>query len=68
MVIVRLVLLSYYLLNHYRVFTDILFGVLLYYMLFVQSRRMAPASKGALLNIHYYYYYKSTTLNVFIHF
>jgi len=27
---------NYYLLNHYRVFTDILIGVLLYYILFVQ--------------------------------
>ena len=34
-----------------------LFGVLLYYILFVQRLWMAPASKGALLNIHYYYYY-----------
>ena len=48
---------NYYLLNHYRFFTDILFGVLLYYILFVQRLWMAPASKGALLNIHYYYYY-----------
>jgi len=38
-------------------FTDIIFGVLLYYILFVQGLWMAPASKGALLNIHYYYYY-----------
>jgi len=30
------ILNNYYLLNHYRVFTDILFGVLLYYILFVQ--------------------------------
>ena len=48
---------NYHLLNHYRVFTDTLFGVLLYYILFVQRLWMAPASKGALLNIHYYYYY-----------
>jgi len=34
-----------------------LFGVLLYYILFVQRLWMAPASKGALLNIHYCYYY-----------
>ena len=27
---------NYYLLNHYRVFTDILFQVLLFYILFVQ--------------------------------
>ena len=44
-------------LNHYRVFTDKLFGVLLYYILCVQRLWTAPASKGALLNIHYYYYY-----------
>ena len=36
--------------------TDILCGVLLYYVVFVQHFSMAPASKGALLNIHYYYY------------
>ena len=47
---------NYYLLNHYRVLTDILFGILLYYILFVQCLWMAPASKGALLNVHYYYY------------
>ena len=34
-----------------------IFGVLLCYILFVQRLWMAPASKGALLNIHYYYYY-----------
>ena len=50
------ILNNYYLLNHYRVFTDILFGVLLYYILFVQNLSMAPASNGTLLNIHYYYY------------
>jgi len=33
-------------------------GVLLYYIIFVQCLWMAPASKGALLNIHYYYYYQ----------
>ena len=38
-------------------FLQTLFGVLLYYILFVQRLWMAPASKGALLNIHYYYYY-----------
>ena len=32
----------------------ILFGVLLYYILFVQRIWMTPASKCALLNIHYY--------------
>ena len=46
----------YYLLNHYRAFTDILFRVLLYYILFVQRLWMALASKGTLLNIHCYYY------------
>ena len=39
------------------VFTDRLFGILLYYILFVQCLWMAPASKGALLNIHYCYYH-----------
>ena len=39
-----------------------LFGVLLYYILFVQRLWMAPASKGALLNIHYYYYIGKTSL------
>ena len=37
-------------------FADILFGVLLYYILFIQHLWMTPASKGALLNIQYYYY------------
>jgi len=41
----------------YSVFTDILFGVLLDYKLFVQRLWMAPPSKDALLNIHYYYFY-----------
>ena len=45
----------------YRVFTDILFGVLLYYILFVQCLWMAPGSKGALLSIHYYYYVEKST-------
>jgi len=40
----------------YRVFTNILFGVLLYYILFVQQLWMALVSEGALLNILYYYY------------
>ena len=38
-------------------FTAILFGILLYYILFVQRLLLAPASKGALINMHYYYYY-----------
>jgi len=35
-------------------FADILFRVLLYYILFVQCLWMAPGSKGALINTHYY--------------
>ena len=41
----------------YLIALNLLFEVLLYYILFVQHLWMAPASKGALLNIHYYYYY-----------
>ena len=43
--------------NIRKVFLQTLFGVLLYYILFVQRLWMASASKEALLNIHYYFYY-----------
>ena len=43
-------------------FLQTLLGVFLYYILFVQRLWMAPASKGALLNIHYYYYSKFSVL------
>ena len=41
--------------NYVQMNGGTLFGVLLYYIVFVQRLWMAPASKGALLNIHYYY-------------
>ena len=53
------ILLDYFALETYFYVTDmgsiLLFGVLLYYILFVQHLWMAPASNGALINIYYYY-------------
>jgi len=40
-----------------------LFGVLLYYILFVQRIWLAPARKGALLNIFYYYCKQAVALS-----